>query len=474
MINTKLIKLLQSLEEGEFKRLYPFLKSPYHNSNRHIIELFAYLRECHPHWDSRRLAKEKVFHKLFPGQEFDLNKLRKLMTMLTQLVEEYILTLELEHETTLKKKLLVSAYNRRNLFPFFDKNARELVSDLEDAPHRNRAYHYECAHLNELLFNHPDTDIKKEGQALLTQAMEHLDSYYFLSKLQIVAEMRARENILAEKYSIPLLEEVIQESGQRFGSGNLLYQLYINIINFHQADVDSPAFSDTLTLFRKLLPGIDQREQQTILNHLANYCIRMINQGDSNYRKALFELYLLRIETNLLIEKNQITEITFSNIVATGASLKAFDWTRDFIEEYAPFLKEKIREDIKALSYGLWHFNKKEYDQVEQKLLGHNFSDMLNLLKSRCLLIRTYYEQFLLNDNYYLFLIDQCNAFEKFILRHTRISKGKSEAYLNFIRFTKKLAQKVINQEDTSVLIKPLQNQTLITYKEWLLEKMSQ
>jgi hypothetical protein len=227
-----------------------------------------------------------------------------------------------------------------------------------------------------------------------------------------------------------------------------------------------------IALFTTLLPTINRREQQNILHHLINHCVRLINRGVTRHRQELFELYRLGIENDLLIENNRITEIAFSNIVAVGASLQAFDWTRGFIDRYAGFLKEETREDVKALSLALWYFHHKLYGLAEHALLGHGFSDLLNLLKSRCLLIRTYFEQFLLDHTNYFFLIDQIEAFEKFIRRNKQMAKDKTTTYLNFLKLTKKLAQKRFNKEDGSALKQQLAAMPAVSHREWLVEKM--
>lgn len=472
MQNTKLLQLLKTLDKTEFRRLFQFIQSPYFNRNEAIVDLYQYLRKYYPLFESPNLEKEKVFQKLFPGQTFNLNKMRKLMSGLTKLVEAYLLTLEFQEDGYERKKWLADIYLQRSLMPFFQKSMQELTIELDDLPTRNRAYYQEIFHLNQQLFFLSPTARQTDGRQLLEQAMEGLDSFYLLAKLQLIAEMRTRENILAEQYEIRFLEEIVRTSRRSFASKNLLYLIYLNIIDLHENVNGTTAFSVALALFKKTISTIKRDEQQTILNHLLNHCIRLINQGETAYKKDLFELYKLRIEYDLLLENNQITDLTFSNIVSIGASMKAFDWTKNFIDKFAGYLKEDIREDIRALSLALLHFNKKDYEQAENALLGHNFSNLFNLLKSRCLIIRTYYEHFLIDDSYYIFLLDQCNAFEKSIRRNKKIAKSKKLAYLNFIRFTKKLAQQIMVQEENNDLAKELNDQKVILYKDWLLQKV--
>jgi hypothetical protein len=388
---SKLIALMKSLDAVEFKRLRLFLGSPFYNHDRHVADLYEYLAGHYPAFRSPRLRKETAYPCLFPEQPFDLNRMRKLMSSLTGLVEKYLSVLEFERDSFRQKKLLAGAYGRRNLTGFYEKETRALAAGLEASPDRGRAHYHEQLDLKLELFFHAGTDKHKSGRELLEAAMGHLDCFYLLTKLQLAAEMRTRENILAEKYSIPLMEEVLRESRQSFAQQNPLVEMYLHLIELHQDPACAVSPGPAIALFTTLLPTINRREQQNILHHLINHCVRLINRGVTRHRQELFELYRLGIENDLLIENNRITEIAFSNIVAVGASLQAFDWTRGFIDRYAGFLKEETREDVKALSLALWYFNHKLYGLAEHALLGHGFSDLLNLLKSRCLLIRTYF-----------------------------------------------------------------------------------
>lgn len=472
MRSNKLLTLLKTLEPDEFRKFYQFLKSPFYNKSQHVIDLYLYLHSYYPAFNSTRLTKERVFQKLFPDTAFNLNKMRKLMSALTQLIEEYLISLELRRNDYEKKKILGDVYKGRNLGALYQKNTRQLIAQLNKPNVYDPAYYLELKRLNQDLFFHTDTNKHQSGAELLNQTMQNLDAYYFLSKLQLHAEMTTRENIFAEKHRVRLLKESIDQAQQFFLPDNPLCQIYIHIIELHQDAGEEDTFSSTWTLFKKFINQIDRQQQQIILNHLLNHCIRLINQGASEYKSQLFELYQFGIEHELIIENNQITRVTFSNIISLGSSLGAFDWVQTFMDKHLIYLKEEIKEDTRALCIALLNFNKKEFQEAVKPLLNYRFSDILNLLKARCLLLRIYYEQFLLDDTSGEFLLDQATAFEKFIRRHKKISPNKSDAYLNFIKFTKKLALYQQSNKELDELKQALEEQPSIMYKEWLLEKM--
>lgn len=473
MQDSKLFTLLQALDAAEFKRLRKFLQSPFYNSNKNVVRLYEYLADFYPKFEAKGLKMEAAFQRLFAGQPFDLNKMRKLMSALCKLTEAYLAALAFEQSGTQKKKLLASAYRQRHLDAFFEKEMLGILDELNAQNANDSTSQIELLQLNLELFFRPGLAAKETSRRYLEAAMEHLDIHFVLTKLQLAAEMRTRENILAEEHNIKMLEAVIREAKHPVGREKPLCQVYSHILDLHQ-DAGEASLPHTIAIFEKIIPDINLMEQQIVLHHLLNHCVRLLNSGESHYRQDIFYLYKLGLKHNLLLENDQITEITFSNIVAVSSSLKEFEWAQGFVHKFSAFLNEDSREDIKALSAALLYFNQQAYNQAEQALLGYQFSDTLNLLKSRCLLIKIYFEQFLLDKSKYTFLMDQAEAFEKFVRRHTALAKGKRGAYLNFIKLTKKLASKTINKVDLAKTRAQFYQLEGVTHKGWLLEKIGQ
>ena len=63
------------------------------------------------------------------------------------------------------------------------------------------------------------------------------------------------------------------------------------------------------------------------------------------------------------------------------------------------------------------------------------------------------------------------HTFEKFIRRNQYISSGKKEIYLNFIQFTRKLANQFLHQPISRHIMQEIQQCENLVLKGWLLEK---
>lgn len=473
MQDSKLLTLLKSLDPVAFKNFRHFLESPYYNRDPNIKMLYDCIARYYPRFKAGSLDKALVFRRIFPGQQFDLNKMRKLMSAMTGLVEDYLILLEFESDTYQRKKYLRHAAVRRDLPGYFEKVNHELALELDTTTDLSPMQYLRQMDLNVELFYHPGTDKQKFGSDILIKAMDNLDAFYLLTKLQLAAEMRTRENILSESYSICLLDESIKEAEAHFAGSNPMIRLYLYIMALYQKP-DITVLAPAVALFKTLRARTGKKERQILLQLLLNHGIRRVNGGEMHYKQYVFDLYQQGVEEGLLLDNNQITELAFSNIVTIGVSLKAFEWVQYFIDAYTTCLRPEIQQDIKSLSLSLLYFSKKDYQQAELSLQGSKFSDTLNLLKARCLLIRIWFEQFLLDDRSYFFLMDQIEAFEKLVRRQKKIATHKTAAYLNFAKWTKKLVNKQYRHENKSALQLQINASETFFYKEWLLEKARQ
>lgn len=167
MHKSKLFTLLKSIPSEEIHWLLKFLKSPFYNNNKLTIQLFQYIQKYHPDLDSPKLSKEATFKKLFPGKEFNIQKLRKAMHTLASLTEEYLIAMSLRKKEFEKKKLLVAALGDRNIHEPFKKGTVQLVEELEALPYRNIDFSKEMHFLHLHFYEHVATRKEKEDVVYL-------------------------------------------------------------------------------------------------------------------------------------------------------------------------------------------------------------------------------------------------------------------------------------------------------------------
>ena len=90
MRESKLIRIIESLNSEEFYRFGEFVNSPFFNKNKNITALFNFIRKYYLKFDNNNFTKEKAFAYIFPNEEYSDSKLRVLMAKLLKLLEDYL------------------------------------------------------------------------------------------------------------------------------------------------------------------------------------------------------------------------------------------------------------------------------------------------------------------------------------------------------------------------------------------------
>ena len=441
---TKLIILFKSLSPEEFRRFQKFLNSPFYNYSKTLTAFYDLLKKYYPKFDSPNLKKEKVWKKLFPGESFDEAKYWRMTSKLSLLTEKFMAVLELEKNPDEEKKLVIQSFEQRRLNPFFEKEVNNFIKEAKKKQSFESNIQSNKIVLLEKLFYHLKNNKSEKAAEIPPKILSELDRYYFQQRLKISGTLKGSESILRKKHNSEIsnfITEIINNHSE--------YQIpvliaYKNLYQFiENQDVSSywELKKSLLNSFEVL--GIDN--QKHVFQHLINFAIGQVNKGYSEFRNENFELYKMGIEKRWLFENNSISDITFTNIASLGANLKEFEWTQNFVENYAQYLNEEKRENAKVLSLGYICFHQKNYWKVIDLFLSQKFVTRPDLLRSKTLLLQSYFELTLQDDTFFELFNSYSKSYEKFIRRDTVFSEKRMNAYLNFILLVRRISKQKVN-----------------------------
>ncbi len=467
MVNSKLIAILKSFNPEEWKALGKYFRM---HPKKNVTKLYDYLKKGFPDWKDEDLKKEKVFKRVFPGAYYD-GKMRNLMSDATKMVENFLISEYYKNEHTSRERLLIEIMGTRNIYHLFQNQTQSLIREIQNKTDRGSAYFLNSYALFSDYYFHPYTNKQASVDSLLA-SIHGLEHFYQLEKLKLDCELQSREKILSENYS------EIDETYQKMeASGNVLLKIYQEIKELY-ASQDKNLYKKVKDKFLNGLNDISKQDALNVLALLLNFVIGKISEAEKHTLEESFDLYKIGIDKNILVQNNLITTGTFLNITISGSTLKKFDWTYHFIQTYEQFLNKDVREDIKTLATGFWHFFKSEFMEVTEMLGHYHFKQVLIQINARTLLMRTYYELFLdKKQGYnYDFLHAQCEAFDKYIKRNVTINPRRQKLYQNFIVFFRKLLKLSIDQvyriKHKELILKSLLNAKNVFAKNWLLEKI--
>ncbi|MEM1323577.1 MAG: hypothetical protein AAGG75_25165 [Bacteroidota bacterium] len=475
MHNSKLFRLLQGLDREDFRHLGQFVHSPFFNTNEKLIAFYAYIAPHYPGLFSPKLAKERAFAVLFPKKAYDDSRMRQLMFKMTQLVEEFLAVQLVRQDEGRQQQLLIEALGRRQLHSDFQKKTAAEIKRLEGLPFKDLNALQLLLRYNHDYFFHPDTPKFRIGVKSIKDCMRYLDAFFVQAKLQYASELVTRSAALQEEHDIWLLPELMNRLLSH--PPEPLSQLYHMLMQLHLDRENEALFAQLKAEFSNQVAHIPEQERMDLYQQLSNYTISKINAGKRSFQLDFFELTEIAVNYNMLIEKERITDATFTNIVAIAAALKKFDWTAQFINNYYKKLARNVRDSATQLAQAYYHYHKGEFNEVLNCLKEVEFLPSYGF-RVKSLRLRTYFELFQQDESYLDPLLSDIHSFDLYIRRHKSINTRRRSTYLNFIQFTKKLIRLKTNIDtsdaDKQKLSDSIQKKEPMVVKHWLLEKLKE
>ena len=476
MQDTKSLKLLRSLNKDEFFRLGKFLCSPFYSYSKASIALYEYLKKYYPDFDSKKLTKEKVWTKLFPGKPFNENSYWKLCFSFFKLLEKFLVALQLEAQPNEEKKMFIRALGQRHVYGLFVKESKTLLNEIEKQPYQDIHSYSDSLWLKHDYFFNSLTD--KYGNAAYTveDAMEDLDRFYLLAKLRFAAEIKNRERMFSKKVPIKLLEECLEASDE-YAAENPTYLMYKNVLHLYMPEKAEAAYQKGKKLLEEQFFLMSKHDQNEVMLNLRNYAIRELNKGRKSFLEEVFALFKVGIKLDLIVVDGKISEATFGNIAKVACGVKEFEWAENFIESYEKYLDEKVREDARTQILLTLHFEKDDFDETIRLYGQHEISNKLHRLSADLIFMKAWFSKFEKDKQLYDLLISTLGRFQKFNQRRKDIPEQRKMQMINFILPLRQLSVLVYRKETVETIEKKmnryLSDEKEIFSKTWLKEMVA-
>jgi hypothetical protein len=474
MKSSKLSTLLSTFNGHEFLLFKKFIASPYFNSKREIITFFEHL---HSNLKKNKDlgTKQEAFETVFPDETYNSEKIVRLTSELVGLVQQFFTNQEIRYNDFTSKKLYIEALSKRNLSNLFFSESKKLVTQLEASPNQNIHTQLDLHLLIKEMHFYHDRLVASKDLPSLIKAQKKLDTFYLLSKLKISCETICLQNTFSEHFEIPLLENV-KELAEQWSEENNLFPLYLQTLQNIQFPADQESLENLKSLFSQNLSLLSKNEQLSLLLLILNINGMDINYGKSQDIRGQFDLYKKGLEKKILIVNGLMTPESFTNLVVLAIHLEEFDWAEKFIKKYSNYLSENIQEACIIFCKGNIAFKKGAYDETIRLLWNCKFDQLSFDIRTKSITVRALVELFYEHPDKYEFCSGQILTIEKYIRRRKDLSETKSNAYLNFIKASKKIMnlkwKNKFNEGEIKKLKKRVSDESNIIAKAWLLQKL--
>ncbi len=472
MKKSKLIILLKSLENHEVRYFKKYIKSPCFTQSKDVLKLYNYIHSYYPSFESPKLEKIKVFGFLYPNENFNGPRLRNLMLKITKILEDFLIYLECQQTNIKKQQFLTDIYRKRNLNDVFSSQAKEFLSELEKQPIQDSIYFYNKFILQRDMYFNSNAMREGEIKAIIKNSYQNLNYFFALERMRLGMELKTREKIFPEEYT----EFQVKALTFHPPKESQIYNLFQKVIELIESQ-DEQIYFDLKPVFYSTIDKIHYEDQQRIIYCLVNFTLNQISKKGSLFIEETNELFKKGLKQKLFFNQDDsFNTVTFLNIVLVSSSLKEFDWTKDFIVNYAPKLKSSEAEYLKPFAMANLYFYQDDFQETINIIQSNKFSESIIEINSKLLVLRAYYELAILDTNY-LQLFNSClKNYEKYLSRQYKLDEIKIKGYMNFIMIFKKylkIKTKVIKGIKCSESLESLLNTTSpISAKPWLKAKV--
>ncbi len=470
MIKSRLIEVLRTFSNKEFRDLGKWLQSPYHNQRQDVVTLYNFLLENNNLENNKLLSKENAFIKVYPKEKFDDAKMRQVMHFLFKAVENFLVYNESAKDTAKNDVLLARVYRRKKLAKSLKKSIKNAANTLDSQSFREYNYYNEIFLLEEEKY-HFLVELKGVRTEVNIQEISNaLDTSFLIKKLKIAWLSKAHKAVYKTEYSLGLIDEAVS-----FVENNDL--MNIPAIAVHYFMYKTITESNNEQYYEKLKEQIFQNSSLFPKSELGdiyimalNYCVGKMNSGNKKFVRETYELYKDGFDKEILIQDNKVSRITFQNVVLSGLRVKEYEWVEKYIEKYQKYLVKEYQESIVKYCLAMLNYEKKDYDKALDLLRFYEHDNVvLTNLNAKTILLKIYYEQ-----DEFKPLESLLESMRAYIQRKKIIGYHKA-VYKNILRYTKKLVKiNPYNKTQIEKFKKEVELVSPITSSErtWLLQQI--
>lgn len=474
MEKSNLVYTLKRFSSKDWLAVKKFVKSPYFNSRKDVILLFEFLEKKYKRIEYNRIDKEGLFKAIYQDEKFDEKKLRHLMSYLSILIKKYFSIEHFQSQTIIQQKYLCENLEQRGLKKILQKELKYSLELVEKEKQKDADHYLSMYEIASMVSNFSIEGTRKKKKNF--QSLEQNISLAFVIKfLKLGCEMQSHQTLTKENYNLKLFPKILNLLKEGQFLDNPIIELYFNcyMANDYLEQANILDSEKHFFNFKKFLErnwsSITSIEIWEICMIAINYCIKRLNSGNKSFIREAFELYRFGLENKFIFREGILSTYSYKNISRLGIALNENIWVETFLKENKKYLPARERENTWRYNLAYFHFQQNNYSAAMRLLLQVEFSDTLNNLDARRILLKCYFE---LKE--YDALDSLFNSFSRYIYRQKEIGYHK-ENYLNLIRIVKKIIYLPITDKKNIHQIKKevIQMKNLVE-REWLLSKIEE
>lgn len=445
----KFFELYFSLQKTEKKELFRLAKSNILARTIEVTEFLSYLNSLDKSADYEAIIKEIVID--FKQKNKDL---RRVLNYCLKTTEAYLVLKDSLENNSKKDAQLASIYRKKRL----QKNLETLINksnaQAKDTSYYHNKYKIDSEFNNYLLLTQRTT------QNLLTD--QSLDAYFIINKLKSACHLLMSQRMSNQDTVVSFLPEILDQIEQTKEEKIPLIQLYYKAYKTLSLNKQTN-FSELKLDLKNYEQKVAQTELRDLYTYAINFCIKRLNEGESDYATEVFELYQNSLDSKALYVADKLSPFTYKNIVSAGILTRQFQWAKEFVVSYKMDLPTVDRESFYSFNLARVYFEQGDYSETLDVLRNARIKDVLTRMSSRVLEIKAFIEmdEFDLVDS----LVTNLNQ----MIRRNKTLTYHRENYRNFGNLVKRYMQvNPYDKKDVSKLLQSITDTSSLVEKKWL------
>lgn len=426
MKNSKVISILKTFNEKEWKNCRKYLKSQFKADSKDLV-LFKLLFAHRNKLDSNKLNIEYLQTSIELGLSTRKN-IQNIMSRLTKQIEKFLVFQSLEDDEVEQEFRLFQVFNNRGLFKYANNYASRLVTswdnsdklDIKYLDYIRQVLHSQYFSNNPLKYDRKKILIDELLNSSFTQYKIQFLLYNFARTLEensnFISSADKLELKLSASYSSNTLLTIIEhlneiEQNSSKSSFDFLYQTLL----------DSEQVSDEL--------------RAIIFRQCESYLMEFLKISRYNEEnKKILELYEYGVEEGLLTYKEKMSPVKFQNIIQVACYLFEFGWAENFQTKFGSLVPLDIVDENSNITKIKIDFGKKLYSELITNILKFDFKFFMFKAQARWYLICS---QFIIHDNFEFFESQLTNFTQFVYYNKSKLSQTNFEGSLNLAKIFK-------------------------------------
>ncbi len=439
MINAKIFEVLKTFSKEDFIKFGELVNSDYFNKSEMIRQLYGAIQSFAPSLEDKKLTREYLFEKLYPGKKFREGTIVNLLSGLYKLSEEFIATEMFRSEEYTQQRYIIRGFGKRNLEKFLHKNYTDMMNELSASKIQDDIYFNTQYELVQDYISYSNS----EGPFIATEIIQKWhDKFIDFTVIKLlegyVFMINHKKYGYEHNFNMTFMEPLIRYISENSFSHAPAILIYYNVMMLLKED-DERYYWKLKELVLQYPEIMKNSDRWTAYLCMVNFCQTRYDTLSvrEKYSKEIHELYRTIIDKEIYKVEAWYPFLhhrLYINIVQNGLNQGQNEWTENFINNYKDELTEEYKTSTFNLCYALYYFSIRDFEKTLVCLSKVQTEDPFYFLQIKALTLQVYYE-LKLYDN----AISLMDTYRHYLKEKPEIPASYSARHRNFLSVINRL-----------------------------------